>query len=38
MDILKIKKLTFDHSVEILCGEYGFDKTRLLKSATVSIK
>jgi len=27
-----------DHSVEIPCREYGFDKTRFLKCATVSIK
>jgi hypothetical protein len=38
MGILKIEKITLDHSVEIPCREYGFDKISLLKCATVSIK
>jgi hypothetical protein len=38
MDILKNEKLTLGHSVEVPCREYGFDKTSLLKCATVSIK
>jgi len=38
MDTLKIEKLKLDNSVEAPCRKYGFDKTRFLKCATVSIK